>query len=287
MRLLGSDVPFPTGFWNLDVNYGQMAIIHSEKSPSGILKVKVIGHNGSDGTYAWAWPELDLIILYFTQSRGSTSGIKLESKIDELLIHPEVKEINDRARVRFAPYLGSYTANFGIFRNTEFIVTVQNGCLALDIPNQFVFELEEPDGEGKWYSKLIDEIAVSFDLDDNGNVTSMKLHEAGYTFELPKGQSQEEEYPEDLDRYLGFYQTEDPEIAMEVIIKNGKLALDVPGQTSYELYPPDDEGKWYFRVNPTVAISFNESDDGRILSITIHLPDGSTYLRTRMDDDDN
>ena len=282
---LGSDMPYPTGFFNLEAYYGQMAILFSNNE-TGTPEVRVIGHSGSDGTYAWAWPELDLMILYFTQSRGSTSGIKLESKIDELLIHPELKELNNHAREQYAKYLGSYTANFGLFQNTEFIVTIQNGGLAIDIPNQLAFELEEPDEEGKWHFKLTDEVAVSFILDDSGNVTAMRLHEAGYVFELPRGPPPEESYPEDMEKYVGAYQTEDPNVTMKVVIHDGRLALDIPGQPiELELYPPDEEGKWYMRVNPTVAVSFNETAEGGIDSLTLHLPDGATFTRKRIDDE--
>ena len=285
MSSLGSDMPYPTGFFNLEAYYGQMAILFSNVT-TGIPEVEVIGHSGSDGTYAWAWPKLDLMILYFTQSRGSTSGIKLESKIDELLIRPELVELNNQAREQYAKYLGSYSANFGPFRNTEFIVTLQNGRLAVDIPNQLVFELEEPDEEGRWRFKLLDEVAVSFELDDGGNVTAMRLHQAGYVFELPRGRPSEEEgYPEDMVKYVGVYQTEDPNVTMKVVIHDGRLALEIPGQPiELELYPPDDEGKWYMRLNPTVAVSFSETDDGRIDSLTLYLPDGTTYTRKRIGD---
>jgi CubicO group peptidase (beta-lactamase class C family) len=284
MSTLGSDAPYPTSFYDLDAYYGQMVILFSN-STTGTPKVKVIGHSGSDGTYAWAWPESDLIILYFTQSRGSTSGIKLESKIDELLIHPELEGVNIQARERYARYLGSYTANFGPFRNSEFVVTVQNGRLAVDVPNQLVFELYEPDEVGMWFFRISDDIAVSFVLDDNGNVTTMNLHQAGYVFELPKGSpSPEEVYPEDMKKYVGAYETEDPEITMQVVIVEGKLALDIPGQpVPLELYPPDGERRWYIRINPTVSVSFNEAEDGRVTSLVLHLPDGTSYLRQRLD----
>ncbi len=284
MSSLGSDLPYPEGFYNLEAYYGQMAILYVNETNGG-SGVEVIGHSGSDGTCAWAWPKLDLMILYFTQSRGSSSGFKLESKIDELLIHPELEELNNRPREQYARYLGSYTANFGPFRNAEFIITIQNGALAVDIPNQLVFELDEPDEEGKWHFKLIDEIAVSFELDDNGNVSMMRLHEAGYINELPKGPLlQEESYPNDMEKYVGTYQTEDPNVTMRVVIHDGRLALDISGQPILDLYPPDEEGKWYMRVNPTLAVSFNETEDGRIDSLMLHLPDGNIYTRKRIDD---
>jgi CubicO group peptidase (beta-lactamase class C family) len=118
MSQLGSDMPYPTGFYDLEAYYGQMTILFSN-STNVEPEVEVFGHSGSDGTYAWAWPEHDLMILYFTQSRGSTTGIKLESLIDELLIHPELTEMNARVREQYTNYLGSYTANFDAFRNAR------------------------------------------------------------------------------------------------------------------------------------------------------------------------
>ncbi|MFH2110574.1 MAG: serine hydrolase domain-containing protein [Candidatus Bathyarchaeota archaeon] len=284
MSSLGSDMPYPTGFYDLEAYYGQMAILFSNSTTG---EPEVIGHSGSDGTYAWAWPEQDIMILYFTQSRGSTSGIKLESRIDELLIHPELAEINANVREQYADYLGSYTANFGPFRNTEFKVTVQNGRLAVDIPNQLVFELEEPDAEGLQRFKIMGQIAVSFNLDDSGAVTSMTLHEPGGVNILTRGPpAQEEAYPENMERYVGEYQTEDPNITMKVVILNGRLALDIPGQPiPLELYPPDNNGIWYIRVNPTIAVSFNVGEDEKIHSFNLHLPDGTVITRQRIDDD--
>ena len=285
MSTLGSDMPYPTGFYELEAYYGQMAIIFSGGEGEE-PEVEVIGHSGSDGTYAWAWPKRDLMILYFTQSRGSPSGIKLEPMIDELLIHPELAEINAQARERYADFLGAYTANFGPFRNTEFTVVVQNGRLAVDIPNQRIYELEEPDEEGLRRFRIMAQVAVSFKVDESGNATSMLLHEAGYINELTRGPpAQEEVYPEDMERYVGRYQTEDPNVTMGVVIVDGRLALDIPGQpTALELYPPDEGGFWYMRVNPAVAVSFNEAEDGGVESLNLHLPDGTTYTRKRIDD---
>ena len=183
LTALGSDMQFPTGFYNLSTYYGHMSVLHTDIDNGDVV---VIGHSGSDGTYAWAWPEYDLIILYYTQSRGSASGLILEAEIDRLFFHPELEEINAQTREKYRQYLGVYTANFGPFRNVDFTVTVQNGCLAIDIPYQFVFQLEEPDSEGKWRFKLTDTLAVSFEQDSTGAIAKMKLYEPGGVFNLPK-----------------------------------------------------------------------------------------------------
>jgi CubicO group peptidase (beta-lactamase class C family) len=284
LNMLGSDMGFPTGFYDLDVYYGQMSVVYVERDSGEVV---IFGHSGSDGTHAWAWPELDLMVLYFTQSRGGASGIQLETEIDQLFIHPELKDINAEARGRLAPYLGTYVANYGPLRDTEYTAVVQNGNLAIDVPNQVIFELEEPDSEGKWYFRIMDEIAVSFEQDDSGVVTKMILYQAGEVYELPKWKAPKEAAPDlsEMQKYLGRYQTEEPGVIIEVLIQNGNLALDVPEQpVIIELYPPDEEGKWYFRLNPQIAISFNENEEGKVDSFTAYLPDGTTLLRPRIDD---
>jgi hypothetical protein len=183
--------------------------------------------------------------------------------------------------------LGNYIANFGPFRNTEFKVTVMNGQLAVDIPNQLLFALEEPDSEGKWHFKLLDVLAVSFEGDASGTIAKMKLYEGEQVYELPKGEAPKEAAldPAELQKFTGRYQTEDPNIVVEVVIQNGSLALDIPGQpVLLELYPPDEEGKWYVRLNPQLAIAFNESTDGKIESFTAYLPDGTQIIRPRIQD---
>jgi CubicO group peptidase (beta-lactamase class C family) len=285
MSTLGSDMPYPEGFYDIEAYYGQMAIVYKDETGEN-QDVRVIGHSGSDGTWAWAWPERDLMILYFTQSRGGNSGIRLESKIDEIFIHPELREMNNKTREEYYEYLGSYTANFGPFRNAEFFVTVQNGGLALDIPNQLIFELNEPDDEGKWQFKLLDQLGISFEKDEKGNVTKLILYEGEFTYELVKGKPSEVDvYPADMEKYVGTYETEDPNVTMRVLIVNERLALDIPGQpNTLELYPPDEDGKWYLRLDPSIAISFNLNEEGEIESLNLHLPDGSMYTRRRIEE---
>jgi len=56
----------------------------------------------------------------------------------------------------------------------------------------------------------------------------------------------------------------------EVLMKDGNLAIDVPGQTVYELKAPDDEGKWYFAATNTIAVSFNNNQEGKVISVNLH-----------------
>ncbi|MDH5365012.1 MAG: beta-lactamase family protein, partial [Dehalococcoidia bacterium] len=182
----------------------------------------------------------------------------------------------------YEPYIGKYIANFGQFQDTEFTVLVQNDRLAIDVPGQQIFELKEPDEEGKWYFVISDEIAISFERDDTGNVSGMKLYQAGLTFELPKkGAEVKPEIPlEELQKYLGSYRSEELGITVEVLIQNNRLAIDWPGEMTYELYPPDEQGIWVFRVSERFTLRFNETLDGQIESLTYY-QDDKEYLMPR------
>lgn len=80
MTSLGSAVPHPSGFPHTECYYGQMSVLYQSA-----VGMEAFGHSGSDGTWAWAWPEQDLMILYFTQSRGQASGVRLETDIAHLV----------------------------------------------------------------------------------------------------------------------------------------------------------------------------------------------------------
>ena len=183
MGSLGSDLRTPSGFPTLHTYYGQMSVLYTDADVLDGGRPVVIGHSGSDGTWAWAWPELDLMVLYFTQSRGSASGLPLETVIDDLLVRPD---IGRGIPEEYEPYTGTYLANFGDDRNEEFRVIVQNGRLSLVVPGVLVSELSGPDLNGKWRLVLDPSISVSFDLDASGVIIRMVLHDRGRDRVLPK-----------------------------------------------------------------------------------------------------
>jgi CubicO group peptidase (beta-lactamase class C family) len=72
----------PNGFRKLTAYYGQMMEVYVNVGRKGVA----FGHGGSDGTWAAAWPEHDLMVLYFTQSRGNSTVIDLQAVIERLLL---------------------------------------------------------------------------------------------------------------------------------------------------------------------------------------------------------
>lgn len=183
MKMLGSDSLYPTGFRGLETHYGQMLVTH-RKIGNAAEKAVIIGHSGSDGTNAWGWPEKDLIIVYFTQSRGGVTPIRIEEPIDKWIIHPGKRQTVPK---NLQPYTGTFIANYGNFHGEEFTVGVKNGKLVLDVPSQMLFELMPPDQDGEWAFVLAPKIMrASFKRDKKNEVIGLQLHKGRRTFEVPR-----------------------------------------------------------------------------------------------------
>ena len=55
-----------------------------------------------------------------------------------------------------------------------------------------------------------------------------------------------------------------------VLVKDGKLAVDVPGQRVYELKAPDSNGKRFFALTNQIAVSFQQDGKREALSLTMY-----------------
>jgi CubicO group peptidase (beta-lactamase class C family) len=233
----------------------------------------VIEHGGNvDGFSAQVamLPESDIGFVLLTNASVSTLPSLAMNMVWDTLLGEEPADTG--ATEDYEPYIGEYIANFGQFKDEIFTVLVQNNRLAIDVPGQQVFELKEPDEEGKWYFVISNEIAVSFERDEDDNVIGMKMYQAGMTFDLPReGVEIAPEIPlDELQKYLGSYRSEELQVTVEVLIQNNRLAIDVPGQMVYELYPPGENDRWVFRITPDISVSFNETPAGQVDSLTMY-----------------
>ncbi|MEO2007974.1 MAG: serine hydrolase domain-containing protein [Pirellulaceae bacterium] len=55
-----------------------------------------------------------------------------------------------------------------------------------------------------------------------------------------------------------------------VLIKDGKLGIDIPRQRVYEIKAPGAKGKWVFALTNQIAVSFRKDDDGKSISLTMY-----------------
>jgi hypothetical protein len=182
MTGLGSDTPAVTGFPFTEAYYGQMSVLNI--SSDGQLRV--FGHSGSDGTWAWAFPERDMMVSYFTQSRGQVTGIRLETDLDRLLVNPEYAPPPEIVE-KYQPYLGTYISESAASMGEQFTVLIHNEHLGFDIPGLFIFELiDPPAGSERWYFQFDDQLSIQFIRDRFGNIPELRFYEPGYTHRMTK-----------------------------------------------------------------------------------------------------
>ena len=72
--------------------------------------------------------------------------------------------------------------------SADVTVLIKNNHLAVDVPNQMVYELRSPDEDDKWQFRNNDvmTIAVSFSEGEFGAIESLTMYQAGQQFEMPK-----------------------------------------------------------------------------------------------------
>lgn len=166
----------------------------------------------------------------------------------------------DAADEDLTAFEGEFVAGFGPFAGKNFSVTTKDGVLFVDVPGQQNYELKPPGKDGKRSFAVTDAVAVRFDR-DGGKVNTMHMFQNGFDFELfREGYTPEPDVPlASLEPLLGDYESSVLGRA-KVLVRNNRLAIDVPKQMVYELFPPDDAGMWRFRVKNDIAVEFSPKD---------------------------
>jgi len=284
-RAMGGGMDAPTGFLDLSMFYGRMSISYVD----GEGQTVVIGHSGSDGTAAWAWPEDDLMILFFTQSRGGTVWMLIESEIDRLLFHPEIEEMNARAANSYAPLIGTYVDASVAHPLSQAEIAAFNGGLAWIMPSGDLFELEATDPPSRWRFKILPTQRVTFSLDEAGSVE--RCHVAGpiATSTLIRGQALAPTLLslDEVSDLLGTYLDEEGDRKIVVSFADGILSVKVPELPApLELLAPDEDGWRPMALNPTVKLRFDRNEHGDVISFTAQSPDGIDVRRRIKDHQD-
>jgi CubicO group peptidase (beta-lactamase class C family) len=127
------------------------------------------GHTGSDGTHAWAFPEQKALVMYFTQSRGTSSGLRVEERLGALLLGVPYDPL--QAAPPLEEYLGYYWEGEGDLYRA--IVRDGDG-LALEIVDKAVVPLDYI-GEDRWKLRPQPSIVLAFDRDEGGTVSGYHI----------------------------------------------------------------------------------------------------------------
>lgn len=180
-RLLGTNsvrstlLPGPYGMAGstalpgLRADYGMLMQVWTRAGDAGEREAVVFGHTGSDGTHAWAFPEQDAMVLYFTQSRGTMTGLRVEEHLGALLLGVAIDA--PQAAPAMDEYLGYYWEGEGdLYR-----AIVRDGDdLALEIVGKAVVPLDYV-GKDRWKLRPQPSTLLAFDRDEAGVVTGYHI----------------------------------------------------------------------------------------------------------------
>ncbi|MDE0916598.1 MAG: serine hydrolase, partial [Planctomycetota bacterium] len=177
----------------------------------------------------------------------------------------------DAGPIQFEDYTGTYLANFANFEDAEFKVLMLEDQLAVDIPGQQVFELKQPDGEGKWFFALTDQVALSFQRNDRDAVVGLSVHQGGFQFELPRKGVEVEvvEAPPEFEKYVGTYVRQIGGKHIKILIQRGRLAMEDKGKL-LEFNTPDANEHASLRARADFGATFESDSDGKIVSLIFH-----------------
>jgi CubicO group peptidase (beta-lactamase class C family) len=185
------NAPYPTTFDGWRTYYGQAWMVWSNDKPLAPGTLPVFGHGGSDGTFAWAFPEQDVIALYFTQSRNGATCSRFEELVAGLVGIPTQPPAAAKAGgalpiEALTPLIGEYgSADAGSYM----FLRVEEGKLVADVPGSSTSALSWPDAEGRWAFAGTSQVALRFQRDEHGAVTHIDLIQGGKTYgfqPLPK-----------------------------------------------------------------------------------------------------
>ena len=166
----------PTALPGLTVGYSRLMEVWTRPDEDGVPELVAFGHNGSDGTWAWAFPEQHALVMYFTQSRGAMTGLgqtglRVEERLGALLLGVPFDPL--QAAPPLEPYLGYYWEGEGdLYR-----AIVRDGAeLALEILGRAVVPLDYA-GEDRWKLRSEPGTVIAFDRDEAGAVTGYHIGE--------------------------------------------------------------------------------------------------------------
>jgi len=196
----------------------------------------------------------------FQQGLGRAVNSKAMEILDHRMRSGEKPGTGEAAVAKYAPYVGEYVHPDG---GEPFTVLVQDGRLAVDIPNKAVLPLKDPDEKGKWFCSVTNNLYCTFTREDESKVVEMKFHEIVRMRRKSDPEEVGDNVPEELRPYLGGYFLSALKVEFTVLWDDGKLAFRHPIQRRIiHLTPSGEEGLWNGEFG-RYTISFDRSGEGK------------------------
>ena len=170
--------PYPIDGPGGQGGYGQLWMVRTRIHASGARTLSMFGHDGSDGTHAWVWPEQQLIVLFFTQSRGTLSGLAMASKVQQLLVDQDRTEAKQEKSVEPAkPHDAAQIP--GLYWDADvasayYVITEHAGRVELDRPGGMHVVFRPEPNTNRFVAEANAKVWISFDRDADGKVIAMR-----------------------------------------------------------------------------------------------------------------
>jgi CubicO group peptidase (beta-lactamase class C family) len=163
----------PTGLPGARAEYGTLMQVWTRAGAAegDERELMAFGHTGSDGTHAWAFPEQEALVLYFTQSRGTLTGLRVEERLGELLLGVPFDPL------QLAPPLEQYLGYYWEGEGDLYRAIVRDGDdLALEVVGRAVAPLDFM-GDDRWRLRSEPSTVLAFDRDGDGAVVGYHIGE--------------------------------------------------------------------------------------------------------------
>lgn len=144
-------------------------------------------------------------------------------------------------------------------------------------------------GNGEGFSSvmaLLPDSNTGFVILMNTTITPFQTTSINLIFDaLTKEASNDTTKTADVDysKFIGDYQAnfwQFENVSFSFQMHGNKPAINIPGQTTYMLKPPNADGKFLFELTDKVAVSFNYDKKGNVVSMTHH-EEGQQFILPR------
>ena len=167
---------YPAAFDSLDSFYGRQWIVYTDGESAFPT---VFGHDGSDGTHAWAWPDEDLMVLFFTQSRGTLAGLALADKIQRRLVDGDLRPDSQSADRDLTVFEGLYWDETA--ESSYYVVTAADGRLTIERPGGMRWTFLPGDDPQRFTHEALPDVWIEFVSGEEGpqKPHAMRTHFGG------------------------------------------------------------------------------------------------------------
>ena len=252
-------------------NYGCGLMITTAK---GHLRYEHGGGIEGFNTDMAYYPDDKLTVIVLANLNGQAPGDiagKLAAVVhgEKVVMQSERKEIKVPHDV-LAKYVGSYELAPGIF----ITMSLDGNQLFTQLTGQPKFEVFA-ETEKDFFLKVVD-AQLTFDMDDQGKVTGLVLHQNGRdqtAKRSEKGPPPPKEHtevaidPKILDNYLGSYELA-PNFILTVTREGDHLFTQATGQGKVEVFPESDHD--FFLKVTDAQITFETDSQGKATALVLH-----------------